>query len=421
MLPKTVYLDSSDYSCLASALEDSSYPGRARWLSVRERLLAAREGRKAVFRFSYPIVMEAYPTAPEHLPHALARARAIIEVNGSCCLLDFRTLWAEEAFSLATRGEPLGRSAAWRDDGAWHPQPDEFVRGMLRGLTEQNIRSLRTMLREETHLGRGERRRVERAMLRPDGTLTPAAATLVTPERRRKMGALVAERLHLPSSPDDDLFARVMLGEVPPSVLEQRIASMLRDVHALFRQDGVREHEDSLFHWIRTMGAGLSEPLREGRQRLIELVEEHGLDASRLSLAAAGGLPRWQTSVPKLRTRMLGAIRGWDERRLRAAQVDARIWKERVVDSPIGSLPALDAFLIAAREHVLNALRPSAQPRQPRDSDGGDLVHQLYMPYVDVLRCDGYTSTIAARAVTELGLGTVVARTIEDALEAIGA
>ena len=101
--------------------------------------------------------------------------------------------------------------------------------------------------------------------------------------------------------------------------------------------------------------------------------------------------------------------------------MNARVWDERVAISAMGAIPSLDAPLVATRIHMLSGLQPSAMPRKPLPSDGGDLLHMTYLPYADVLRCDSYASRVVEETATKLGLPTRIARSPEDALAIAGA
>lgn len=420
--PLTVYLDSSDYSNLASASGEPAYPGHDRLLAVLERLQVAREQGRAIPRFSYPVVMEIYPTAPEHLPHALARARAVMDVCGQHCMTDFRTLFADEAQAAALGSVPLRREAAWRDDGAWHPNVDEIVGDLVRGWSDEVNRTLKQMLREETGLNRATRRSLAKRALRKNGSLTPELTASLSAEQRRGLSLEAAKRLQLPQRiVDEDIPARVILGELPVSALADCAVEVLRTLPALFAQDAAREYENEIFHWVRRLGSSISEPLQEVRQKMLSAVTNLGLSRFRQLTEQMGDLRAAKDWLPTTRSRILDGL--WDAERKRwlALRVTRRDWDAKVVASPIGTMPGLDALLTAAREHLLDALRPSAQPRQPRSSDGGDLLHMLYLPYVDVFRCDGYAARTARAVVERFRLTARVVATPEQLLDAIEA
>lgn len=140
--PLAVYLDSSDYSNLASAAADPAFRDAARWNEASARLLALREAGSVVVRFSYPLVMEAYPTEERHRPLAVGRARAMSDISGRACMRDLHGLFLEEAKALVLTGEPCPRSTGWRDDGGWHP--DRFAVPSRDARSPQGTRSRRS-------------------------------------------------------------------------------------------------------------------------------------------------------------------------------------------------------------------------------------------------------------------------------------
>jgi hypothetical protein len=101
------------------------------------------------------------------------------------------------------------------------------------------------------------------------------------------------------------------------------------------------------------------------------------LDSSDISGMAEGREERWR------------AVR----RRLRHA-VDLGLIEIRFSVVHIMEVQPLDIVFSAAREHIRDSLlaRPN---RKLRRSDGGDLFHFAYIPYVDWFRCDGHMSNLA--------------------------
>lgn len=421
-MPFTVYMDSSDYSNLASAAGSAPFGARQRWLNIQARIMQAKADGKAVFRFSYPIVMEAYPTSREHLGLAVGRAEAIREVCGQSCLLDFMSLMAEEGKAVALQSEPLRKAAACRDDGAWHPNPDGLPKEAIADFRRNLPTTMGELLKDDRRLNRKQRRELKSSLLTRDGMPTNLVKSLYTPSQRQSVNADIGERFHLPPAAlIADIPVRVLLGELPASALGDLLGAVLRDVPTLFRQDAVREHEGALFHWIRSTGQALSDPLRKARSEILEWVERWGLDELRLVHAKLGLGSRSDELAATIRSRLLQSIWTAEGPALRIAGVRERVWQESVEGSASGTLPALASLVTACSAHLVMAFRPSTEPRQPRDSDGGDLIHMMYLPYVDVFRCDGYAATVAAEVVRRLGLMTRVVTSMEDALDAVGA
>jgi hypothetical protein len=93
--------------------------------------------------------------------------------------------------------------------------------------------------------------------------------------------------------------------------------------------------------------------------------------------------------LAKARARLLRLIRQQEAERLGRLGIGPEDWGARVVGSQSGALPALDAVLEGARAHVRDAILHRTD-RKLRTSDGGDIFHFAYIPYVDWFRCDGH-------------------------------
>lgn len=422
-VPLVVYLDSSDWSNLASAAGTDPFAERQRWLSIRERLDRAKSSGKAEFRFSNAIVVEAYPTSPPQHEHGIARARVISELCGPLCLLEVNTLSREEARHLA-RGNtpPFPRGMALRNDRGWPPNPDDMAKTLATDLGEDLKNAAREIVAEALpEMPLRNRNEIMRQMITRDGRLTALAKERIPPFAYQEVANLFAERFGLPQDlPGLEIPFKVMLGELPPAELGEFFARILRDLPTLFALDETRQHADGLFGWLRKAGQDLAEPFSEVRSAILANVETFGLGVSRKLAKDQPMLDvdRWRG---RIRERLLKGLWESESKRPRRERARGEAWAHLVIPSKFGSIPSLDAFLSAAGEMIRRSIVPSAQPRQPRVSDVGDLLHMSYLPYVDVFRCDGFGAGIAAEVVASMDLSVRVAATIEDALAAIGA
>lgn len=414
--PPALYLDSSDYSNLAAAA-DPAFRDAARWKDARARLLALREAGGAVVRFSYPLVMEAYPTEERHRPLAVRRARAMSDMCGRACMRDLHGLFLEEAKALVLTGEPCRRSAGWRDDGVWHPDPGDFVTGFARDFARLNAEAVHGALKEAVPLNRKARRGLARGLLTAEGTLSPAAAALLPPDWRRSSSEEVAAKLLLPPrAVEEEIPARVLLGELPPAALAACVREAIRDPPLLFSRTDLGAHEGPLFGWLRKLGRAITEPAEEFRDRSLRFMEDFGIERARELAAASRREERWLAEwAPDMQRRVLLALWEAEGAALGRAGVTRRAWEERAIGSAAGTLPALNTLAEVFRLHMLAMLHPSPHPRRPQRSDAADLVHMAYMPYVDVIRCDGRAATIAAPVAERLGVR--IARSVEQALD----
>jgi len=423
--PLLVYLDSSDWSNLAASSGPEPFEAREKWSDVRLQLLAARDAGKAELRFSQPIIVEAYATSAVHHAQGLARARAISNLCGPLCLLEVNTLSRAEARRLAVGGlQPFDRTTALRDDGGWHPDPDERV-GRLGAELLLDARAMvsEVLKTELPQLGKKKRRLVEDQIVDRNGRLAgPALARLRDPSVRRDMQAMVAAKLGLAEgSPNLETLAAVMAGEFPPLEADNCLIGLLRDPVSLFTLAPTSNSAEHFFGYLRAAGRSMSGPIAEAAATMARLVEEFGLDEARRLNAARPPFDAvaWRE---KLRTRLLHRL--WEDERKRRGpgpRVRGEAWFKHVTGSRFGSIPALDSYLSAAAALMAKVTNVSRQPYRGRASDMGDVMHMAYLPYVDVFRCDRGSEQLARAAVSELGLGVQVATTIDDVLRRVEA
>ena len=420
-VPPVVYLDSSDWSNLSSAVGDWPFADRDRWLQVRKRLLAAKAERKAEFRFSQAIVVEAYPLSAEHHLQGLGRARTIAEFCGPLCLVESGALTRSEARQLASgEAPPFPRDIAYRDDGGWHGNPDDL--GVEMGA--ELLGDLNPMIRKlvcEALPNSDERARSAyvRQLINRDGKLTALGRIGLTDSSWQVVKSEAAAKLGIPPDfPGIDVILKVIRSEVPPSEADKFMVSLLRNLPVLFALDETRRQADGLFGWLRLAGRSITEPMAEGRQLLIAAVANLGLaTAKRLAQEApALDVDRWRA---KTRKHILAGIWEAEQKLPRRSRARGKAWWELVDPSLPGAIPSLDACLAATAGLLRRSIQPSAQPRQPRESDIGDMLHMSYLPYVDVFRCDGFGAGIAQEVIVAMGLATRVTRTIEEALAVI--
>lgn len=419
--PLVVYLDSSDWSNLAAAAGSEPFVDRQKWLDIRRRLLAARDAGRAEFRFSQAIVVEAYPTSAAHHADGVARAQTIADLCGPLCLLEANTLTSVEIRKLAL-GErpPFDRAIALRDDGAWYSDPEEMSARLGLELLLEVRTMVRNLLKEDfSTLGKRERRQAEDMLVDRRGQLTGwARERLLDPSVIPQVQRMAAARLGLPDdAPNLDILARVMAGELPPAAADAWVISLLCDLPILFSLVPTRERAEQLFGYLRVAGRNIAEPIAELAAKMEKFVSEFGLKSARRLYSEHPLLDkeRWRAGV---RAKLLS--RFWEEERKRRGpgpRVRGETWFNRVDGSLFGSIPTLDAYLAASAALMAKAATMSRQPYRGRESDAGDVLHMSYLPYLDVLRCDGGNAQVAQAVISELKFSARVAPTIDDLLK----
>ena len=143
------------------------------------------------------------------------------------------------------------------------------------------------------------------------------------------------------------------------------------------------------FRMLRRTGATVREALEQARPA--------ATNAAGIGKAIIHGMADELTKefVTKTRVRLVAGLGEGARDGLRARGVLESTWDEKVVRSPLGSLPALDTLVQAMAAHLRRSMMPGAN-RRLLDSDLADMFHALYLPYVDAFRCDANTAQVLA-------------------------
>jgi hypothetical protein len=371
---KTVYLDSSDYSIIAS----DQPVGR----ELRSALLSAIADNLIEVRFSHVHLFEAAHLQPSSRTQALARAQAIKEISGSRCLRWTPDILDAEIVNFAKGEISCSRSHAYSDAGVWYPDLGAALNSMMR-----ELRSKLKVEIDKTGKPRNERRRLLKRFV-VDDKLTADAVTLV----RKSYPAFVAEfRDKLPITDefyDEEMIVQFASGKISLKRLVDELQKGALDVVHLigwhFDQfEGARELPAAL----RRFGMRLASDIQKIREPLVRLRElaERGVPIpadveGKISLGAEG-----------MRSRAIGSAfnRLFEDASTLHKKCPAAITSAR------GTFPGFDSFMEGLCAHLTLSSAVGEAQRKLRNSDGADLFHMMYLPYVDVFRCDGYASELA--------------------------
>jgi len=204
---------------------------------------------------------------------------------------------------------------------------------------------------------------------------------------------------------DDDLFFRYVAGEVPAQALFDALEEALGDL-PLFVGWAYDQHdpERKVTGWLRE-GSWLQTivDLRTQAAHLVELAQSIGKTEKDVNTL----LRKTKSRLVEVRTRILWSTFKDVRAKLSRQGVDKEVWQARVVDSPIGTIPSLDAMLEPAIDYFLRNVMAGAHQRELLVSDYGDILHMAYIPYVDIFRCDGYAADIARKAASKFGTEVV--------------
>lgn len=375
--PLQVYLDSSDFSNLSDpakrtpALED-----------VERSLLEWQQAGKIDLRFSYAHVVEAAPVRREDLKLAKGRLIHIQRLCGRRCLVDPFSLLEHEIRRAAFQAQ-LSNEFVYRDDGQWTPPIDAKA---------LDIPSPAKILREEIDsmcVNRKQRRAAEGQFFDKSGRLRPSALAHL---RKQAPSVLIEMEKQYPMTPAALAeFGSYMAGTGSPGKALQGLKDSFADLERFAKWH--ETHWDKVTKttlWLREVGADVKASFQKSADEFRSLYESHealGVVSSEIERTA-------RDSFLSALTRMPESLAGKLAVTLNVSLVPSRLecsWR---------MTPALMTIVfVIAHMNRLTALVPKAQ-RKPRTSDFGDVIHTLYLPFVDIFRADGF----AAKAISDAKL-----------------
>ncbi|OLF52957.1 hypothetical protein [Pseudomonas chlororaphis] len=364
--PLVVYLDSSDFSDLSNPQGN-----RERALAIKGRLEAWSEARQIEIRYSMTHIMEALAVDEKALEFAGLRLACIQELCGTKVLMDAITLMTHELSSVEN-------PQVFDDEGGWFP-----LAVVAHKWQRENA--------EGTALNRQERRQLA-AKLRASRPTFDLAASL--------------DELSASFPFKRESAADILKNPYGFEVFQRALNDSLKDLNHLFAWHRAHWNRSTEFSGLlRASGAELGSLVSEGAQqageRYRELTElgipEQEIDQRIQSLA--------KQVCEEAPQRLIDAFS--DDLAPRAAPIHASLDKT----------PALFVLSKLVAHLVKSSVLPRKQARTPKTSDLGDVLHALYLPYVDFFRADAAT----AHAINNqhFGLPVTLVTSLDKLIEAI--
>jgi hypothetical protein len=395
MTPLQVYLDSSDFSTLSSA-EPGSEVTR-----TLQALVTLRDNRRIDLPFSYPHIAEAAPISKEAMTYARARGLCIESLcAGHTIMCPFSLLKAE--VGAIARGIPVSRGGLYSTDGRWWP-PFEADDAELALTPRAILRQLATA-RGMTGAARSDQLR---RWLSNSGQPLPAGRQVLeqlwpeyiagllkkTPLSKRGIDTLRSMWFGQPGS--GNLLTEMTEDALrsPPVVIEW----FARDWHAASPSTSWLRRDGALI--CKVIGDGITAAQNLRTQQILSGTAPEEV-ARMESAARANGAERLATSLANAISVkcQAGPIRGLPDN-----------WRTLA--------PGLATLVSVASEVQRRAIELSAQMRKPTNSDLGDMLHMVYLPYVDVFRTDGPMADILDHSGAPAG--ATIVRTLGGLIEVI--
>ena len=382
--PVQVYLDSQDYSKLSDSMDDPTH----RLHALFTKLLGHAEAGEVEFRYSAAHVIEIAHLERQHLDFAMKRARCIEALGRKKCLRFWLEAWRTECGNVVA-GHPATDSIT-NDDACWHPDVSEVATE----LRQTMLNSFREALLDAS-VNRQQRRKLQRTLF-AGGYLSDAGVDALMKGRKGLVTTLSDEFPFAGDIDAENLMLRFAKGHASPSEVVDAMSVALRDLSTFVGWTyEERDKERKLVVWLRQWGAKLVDIIETLRSNLVEIAERYPnteIDKKIYDAAIQNPARNFRTSfIRKFRKEAQSLPKN-----MRGSNSD---WQQ-LEDSEIGTLPALDAYILSVVEHVRRSLM---MPRKLKASDAADLVHLCYLPYVDLFRADGDTSQTGAVVAKRFG------------------
>tara|TARA_E500000305_G_scaffold51586_4_gene40359 strand:- start:77 stop:1327 length:1251 start_codon:yes stop_codon:yes gene_type:complete len=388
--PLQVYLDSQDYSNMSRAMESADHPHRP----IFDKLMSFVDQGQIEIRFSAIHVIESAHLESSSMDLALGRARCIEALARGKCLRSWIDATQDECIN-AVHGRAVSKGIS-NDSSAWFPD----ISGIALGLRKSFVDQINKMMRE-TPLPRNEKRLLKKRMWAGD-QLSPAVVDVLRNGRDELLKSLaqefpVGERFF-----KEDLMLKFAAGQVSADVIVEEMSVVLRDLQTFLSWTYEEQDKKRAFvSWLRSGGANLVELIENSRSHLSEIngqLYSLGFDKKEIDRKMRKVYDEAiEQHLQHHRQSYIRSIREKVRKLPRATQGRSTDW-DQLEQSPVGTLPMMDAYFLAMGVHFRRSV---LMDRKLKDSDSADLYHLACLPYVDLFRADGDTSEVG-KPVAEL-------------------
>lgn len=361
-LPLKICLDSADYSFLSD-------PHKADIAAAPlHKLLGWINEGKVIAYFGLSHVIESAPIhkTSDQLCLSAARFRIIQKICGPNCFLDIFSLLKAEL----CKEEAAGYPEILRSDGHWFPPIGDIELPNAKGVFESKL--------SEAPLNRHQRRTAKAKLFKKGNRLSDSIQNGI-----RESFGNIDIRSQFPLTDEAfSVFSEYLCGNTTAIQVRDALKGSLSDLNCFAKWYITHWNDVSpTSRWLRESGTKTQENLIKMHKTLLDVRDVTTvLDAQRFNSLLQNELKKMSQ---QLITETANSIR--------------QAFATSAVDSP-KTLPTWDntpSYLtlisVFASLLQLTALAIN-QPRKPKQSDFGDVIHTLYLPHVDLFRADGFAS-----------------------------
>lgn len=399
-MPIQVYLDCSDFSYLAS-------DGGASCNALRRALSSFVENKKIQIRYSGITLLESAHNHQDHRKYAIARARIMEELCRGKTLPLFTDLHRIERDSINAKINT--KRSVYRENDQWLFDPIELAGNLF----EQFAGGIHEALGVTT---RQDRRRIRKDLVK-NGILRKKYQKIL----QSSMSAFSPEILRkypvLKSYPIESEIQGLLIGRISDERFSMNLSSGLLSPVPFteYLYDMYRGTAGSQEDIVRSFGASFVDVVKMFRDEVSKLIEI--------------GETLGKTDK-QIKQKIRSLSEGWLGRRNRvlvdiyvseiSGEPDASEDEIRSMVQGItpGALPGFDLMLHLSWQ---SACQKALDKRAGLpSSDGGDILHANYLPYVDVFRADKRMRPILQSLCVEHRINTKIAESIEDVVSIVG-
>jgi hypothetical protein len=392
--PPVVYLDTQDFSKFGDVLRGKSDGAtEAIFLTLEQR----KQAGDVIFAVSMPLLGELLQFDADFRETTIRKAEAVEQLCGGWALAYPSRLLAFEIAELAKQRGHLANfqsTSLLSPDRYWYPN----VADELGNLRERMLATFDEEVAKLNLTSRTQRRLAKKARKFDPVQVARDAA----PEMAAKFG--------LPVEVINGSFVAFLRGSITPEQASRRlfgaIAEPVKFVEAYFEK--VETDRTLLPSWMSKIGSDFARLFVEFR----DMAQPHMVDASTRNQVRAMVSDRAKSAGRSI----LGMVDDETEEFGIDAELLARFLSD---ESFFDELPACKNYGRMVTAYVLQVTGLSGSRGSVERSFGGDMVHSLYLPHVDLWRGDRRFSVLLKSAVPELA-GRVVP-TIKELPSAIDA
>jgi hypothetical protein len=379
--PLQIYLDSSDYSLLSDSNKRT-----AQLSEIERRLIEYRDRGVIEIRFSYAHIAEVAPISVQHLQFAKARFACIARLCQQRVLIAPSSLIEDEIRHICNGTRASPELSPYRDDGNWTPNlsEDDFDFQTPAAAIKREL--------EIASLGRAARRKLERQYFTPTGALRPAALLHL----KQTLPATLAEiREKYPLSPTAlEAAKRYCTGYGTSAEIGAALMQSFSDLTTL--ADWFEQHWEKVTPvttWLRVSGENLKDSLLS----VVSQIERMYADAQGSLLTAEQITMIGNRTFEEMHSQLFANIINRIANHIGVKPPNV-LPQESWRVAP-GLFTAVEAMVAVGKASALAPMNP----RVPKRSDVGDVLHCLYIPFVDIFRADAFM----ANAIRSASIPTV--------------